>query len=84
MDPAAFLKHLRAKMEVLELDQSLLETVARQSAANVINVQAAYDATNLYVRLTFKAPDRAATIEPEGWTDAAKYLCLLMPLRLVD
>ena len=24
MDPAAFLKHLRAKMEVLELDQSLL------------------------------------------------------------
>jgi DNA polymerase-3 subunit beta len=36
------------------------------------------------VKLTFKAPERAATIEPEGWTDAAKYLCLLMPLRLVD
>jgi DNA polymerase-3 subunit beta len=36
------------------------------------------------IRLTFKAPDRAATIEPEGWTDPAKYLCLLMPLRLVD
>ena len=36
------------------------------------------------IRLTFKAPDRAATIEPEGWTDPAKYLCLLMPLRLVS
>jgi DNA polymerase-3 subunit beta len=36
------------------------------------------------VKLTFKAPERAATIEPEGWSDAAKYLCLVMPLRLVD
>jgi DNA polymerase-3 subunit beta len=36
------------------------------------------------VRLTFKAPDNAATIEPEGWSDPAKYLCLVMPLRLVD
>ena len=36
------------------------------------------------IRLTFKAPERAATIEPEGWTDSAKYMCLLMPLRLVD
>ncbi len=36
------------------------------------------------VRLTFKAAERAATIEPEGWDDAAKYLTLLMPLRLVD
>jgi DNA polymerase-3 subunit beta len=36
------------------------------------------------VRLTFKAPERAATIEPEGWGDEAKYLCLVMPLRLVD
>ncbi len=36
------------------------------------------------VRLTFKAPERAATIEPEGWADAASYLCLVMPLRLVD
>jgi DNA polymerase-3 subunit beta len=36
------------------------------------------------IRLTFKAPERAATIEPEGWSDSAKYLCLLMPLRLVD
>ena len=36
------------------------------------------------VRLTFKAPERAATIEPEGWKDSATYLCLVMPLRLVD
>jgi DNA polymerase-3 subunit beta len=36
------------------------------------------------VRLTFKAPERAATLEPEGWNDPAKYLCLVMPLRLVD
>lgn len=36
------------------------------------------------VKLSFKAPERAATIEPEGWNDPAKYLCLLMPLRLVD
>jgi DNA polymerase III subunit beta len=36
------------------------------------------------VRLTFKAPERAATIEPEGWDDSAKYLCLVMPLRLMD
>jgi DNA polymerase III subunit beta len=36
------------------------------------------------VRMTFRAPERAATLEPEGWSDPAKYLCLLMPLRLVD
>jgi len=36
------------------------------------------------VRLTFKAPERAATIEPEGWDNKAKFLCLVMPLRLVD
>jgi DNA polymerase-3 subunit beta len=36
------------------------------------------------IKLSFKAPERAATIEPEGWSDPAKYLCLLMPLRLVD
>ena len=36
------------------------------------------------VKLTFKAPERAATLEPEGWHDTAKYLCLVMPLRLVD
>lgn len=36
------------------------------------------------VKLTFKAPERAATIEPEGWSDSGTYLCLVMPLRLVD
>lgn len=36
------------------------------------------------VKLTFKAPERAATIEPEGWNNPATYLCLVMPLRLVD
>lgn len=36
------------------------------------------------VKLTFKAPERAATLEPEGWSDSATYLCLVMPLRLVD
>lgn len=36
------------------------------------------------VKLTFKAPERAATLEPEGWSDSAAYLCLVMPLRLVD
>lgn len=34
---------VEAGQKLLELDQSLLETVARQSAANVINVQATYD-----------------------------------------
>jgi DNA polymerase-3 subunit beta len=36
------------------------------------------------VKLTFKAPERAATIEPEGWDDPATYMCLVMPLRLMD
>jgi len=36
------------------------------------------------VRLTFKAPERAATIEPVGWDDPAAYLTLVMPLRLLD
>jgi DNA polymerase-3 subunit beta len=36
------------------------------------------------VRFTFKAPERAATVEPVGWDDPASYLCLVMPLRLVD
>lgn len=36
------------------------------------------------VRLTFKAPERAATVEPVGWSENASYLCLVMPLRLVD
>jgi DNA polymerase-3 subunit beta len=36
------------------------------------------------VKMTFKAPERAATLEPEAWSDSASYLCLVMPLRLVD
>jgi len=36
------------------------------------------------VRITLKAPERAATVEPEAWSDAASYLCLVMPLRLMD
>ncbi|MDH5643993.1 MAG: DNA polymerase III subunit beta [Gemmatimonadota bacterium] len=36
------------------------------------------------VVMTLKAPERAATIEPVGWDDPASYLCLVMPLRLVD
>jgi len=36
------------------------------------------------VRLTFKAPERAATCEPVGWDDPASYMTLVMPLRLVD
>ena len=36
------------------------------------------------VKLTFKAPERAATLEPEGWSDPASYLCLVIPLRLLD
>lgn len=36
------------------------------------------------VRMTFRAPERASTVEPEGWSEPAKYLTLLMPLRLVD
>ena len=35
------------------------------------------------VKFAFKAPERAATIEPAG-DDAADYLCLVMPLRLID
>ncbi|MCU0625861.1 MAG: DNA polymerase III subunit beta [Gemmatimonadaceae bacterium] len=36
------------------------------------------------VRLSFRAPERAATIEPEAWSDPAQYLTILMPLRLTD
>lgn len=36
------------------------------------------------VRITMKAPERAVTLEPAGWDDPASYLCLVMPLRLVD
>ncbi|MBI4513553.1 MAG: DNA polymerase III subunit beta [Gemmatimonadetes bacterium] len=34
------------------------------------------------VRMTFKAPERAATLEPVGGDDS--YLCLVMPLRLLE
>jgi DNA polymerase-3 subunit beta len=36
------------------------------------------------VKMTLKGSERAATLEPEGWDDPASYLCLVMPLRLVD
>lgn len=38
------------------------------------------------VKLSFKAPERAATIEPIAGPDgeAPDYLCLVMPLRLLD
>lgn len=36
------------------------------------------------VRMSFRAPERAATCEPVGWDDPASYLCLVMPLRLLD
>lgn len=35
------------------------------------------------VKLTFKAPEGAATLEPQG-EDEVDYLCLVMPLRLLD
>ncbi|MQA90211.1 MAG: DNA polymerase III subunit beta [Gemmatimonas sp.] len=36
------------------------------------------------VKLTFKAPERAATLEPLGNEDAPDFLSLVMPLRLQD
>ncbi|RMH19685.1 MAG: DNA polymerase III subunit beta [Gemmatimonadetes bacterium] len=36
------------------------------------------------VRLTFKAPERAATVEPVSDDEPIDYLCLVMPLRLLD
>jgi DNA polymerase III subunit beta len=36
------------------------------------------------IKLTFKGPEQAATIEPEAWDDPASLLCLVMPLRLID
>ena len=35
------------------------------------------------VKLTFKAPEGATTLEPQG-EDEVDYLCLVMPLRLLD
>jgi DNA polymerase III subunit beta len=36
------------------------------------------------VRMTFKASERAATVEPVGNGGAPDYLCLVMPLRLLE
>jgi DNA polymerase III subunit beta len=35
------------------------------------------------VKLSFKAPERAATIEPTD-AEGGEYLCLIMPLRLLE
>lgn len=36
------------------------------------------------VRFTFKTAERAAVVVPEKWNGVGRYLCLIMPLRLVD
>jgi DNA polymerase-3 subunit beta len=36
------------------------------------------------VKFTFKTAERASTIVPEKWAGSGRYLCLIMPLRLVD
>ncbi len=36
------------------------------------------------VKISFKAPERAATMEPVGNEDTPEFLCLVMPLRLLD
>jgi DNA polymerase-3 subunit beta len=36
------------------------------------------------VRMTFKAPERAATMQPVGNEDTPDYMCLVMPLRLLS
>jgi DNA polymerase III subunit beta len=36
------------------------------------------------VKMSFRAPERAATMEPIGNEDTPDYLCLVMPLRLLD
>ena len=37
------------------------------------------------VKLTFKAPERAATIQPgDDEAEEGEYLCLIMPLRLLE
>ncbi|MDQ3556926.1 MAG: DNA polymerase III subunit beta [Gemmatimonadota bacterium] len=36
------------------------------------------------VRMSFRAPERAAIIEPVGNEDTPDYLCLVMPLRLLS
>ena len=36
------------------------------------------------VKMSFKAPERAATMQPVGNEDTPDFLCLVMPLRLLD
>jgi len=36
------------------------------------------------VKMSFKAPERAATMQPLGNEDTPDFLCLVMPLRLLD
>jgi DNA polymerase III subunit beta len=36
------------------------------------------------VKMSFRAPERAATMEPIGNEDTPDFLCLVMPLRLLD
>ena len=36
------------------------------------------------VRMTFKAPERAAIMQPIGNEDTPDYMCLVMPLRLLS
>jgi DNA polymerase-3 subunit beta len=36
------------------------------------------------VKFTFKTAERAATVFPENWNHTGRYICLIMPLRLVD
>jgi DNA polymerase III subunit beta len=36
------------------------------------------------VRMSFKAPERAATMQPLGNEDTPEYMCLVMPLRLLS
>jgi DNA polymerase III subunit beta len=36
------------------------------------------------IRMSFKAPERAALLEPEGVAGPGSYVCLVMPLRLLD
>jgi len=36
------------------------------------------------VKMSFRAPERAATMEPVGNEDTPDFLCLVMPLRLLD
>src|SRR5918998_1648388 len=62
--------------------QSALKRMSVIASDQTHRIRLSFNAGML--KFTFKAPERAATIEPEGWDDQAKFLCLVMPLRLVD